>query len=151
MSEPSGGRREVGNGGRREVGGGGRREVGSGGAYEERVGYCRAVRSGPLVSVSGTAAVEPDGGVTPGGAGAQAERIFQIIEQALRELDASMEQVVRTRIYVVNVEDWPAVAAVFRGRFGESRPTATLVEVSGLIERSMLVEIEVDAWSPELT
>ena len=143
MSEPSGGRQEVENGGRREVG--------SGGAYEEQVGYCRAVRSGPLVCVSGTAAVEPDGGVTPGGAGAQAERIFQIIERALRELDASMEQVVRVRIYVVDVGDWPAVAAVFRGRFGGSRPTATLVEVSGLIEHSMLVEIEVDAWSPELT
>ena len=128
---------------------GGRREVRSGSPYEARVGYCRAVRSGPLVCVSGTAAVEPDGGVTPGGAGAQAERIFQIIEQALRELDASMDQVVRTRIYIVNIEDWPAIAAVYRGRFGESRPTATLVQVSALIERSMLVEIEVDAWSPE--
>ena len=128
---------------------GGRREVGSGGPYEARVGYCRAVRSGPLVCVSGTAATEPDGAVTPGGAGAQAERIFQIIEQALRELDASMDQVVRTRIYVVNIEDWPAIAAVYRGRFGESRPTATLVQVSALIEPAMLVEIEVDAWSPE--
>ena len=127
---------------------GGRREVGSGGPYEERVGYCRAVRSGPLVCVSGTAATEPDGAVTPGGAAAQTERIFQIIEQALGELDASMEEVVRTRIYVVDAADWPAIAAVYRGRFGGSRPAATLVEVSGLIERSMLVEIEVDAWSP---
>ena len=127
---------------------GGRQEVGSGGPYEERVGYCRAVRSGPLVCVSGTAATEPDGAVTPGGAAAQTERIFQIIEQALGELDASMDQVVRTRIYVVDAADWPAIAAVYRGRFGGSRPAATLVEVSGLIERSMLVEIEVDAWSP---
>ena len=127
---------------------GGRREVGSGGPYEERVGYCRAVRSGPLVCVSGTAATEPDGAVTPGGAAAQAERAFEIIEAALGELGASMEEVVRARIYVVDVGDWPAVAAVFRGRFGGSRPAATLVQVSGLIERSMLVEIEVDAWSP---
>ena len=127
---------------------GGRREVGSGGPYEERVGYCRAVRSGPLVCVSGTVGMEPDGSVTRGGAGAQAERAFEIIEAALGELGASMEEVVRARIYVVDVGDWPAVTAVFRGRFGGSRPAATLVEVSGLIERSMLVEIEVDAWSP---
>lgn len=126
-----------------------RREVVSGAPWEERVGYCRAVRSGPLVSVSGTAAVEPDGSVTEGGAGAQAERIFRIIEEALGELDASMEQVVRTRIYVVEMDDWPAVAEAYRGRFGASRPAATLVQVSALVEPAMLVEIEVDAWSPE--
>ena len=127
----------------------GRREVRSASPYEQRVGYSRAVRSGPLVCVSGTAATEPDGAVTPGGAAAQTERIFQIIEQALGELDALMDQVVRTRIYVVDAADWPAIAAVYRGRFGQSRPTATLVQVSALIEPAMLVEIEVDAWSPE--
>ena len=129
--------------------GNGRREVGSGTPWEERVGYCRAVRSGPLVSVSGTVGVEPDGTLAADDAGRQAARALEIIEEALGELDASMDQVVRTRIYVVDMGDWPAVAEAYRGRFGESRPTATLVQVSALVEPAMLVEIEVDAWSPE--
>ena len=126
-----------------------RHEARSGAPWEERVGYCRAVCSGPLVSVAGTAAVEPDGSVTEGGAAAQTKRIFQIIEAALRELDASIDQIVRTRIYVVDIDDWPAIAAVHRARFEATRPATTLVQVSALVEPAMLVEIEVDAWSPK--
>ena len=130
------------------AGGSERREVRSGSPWEERVGYCRAVRSGPLVSVSGTVGLEADGTLAEGDAGRQAARALEIIETALGELGASMDQVVRTRIYVVDIEDWPAVAEAYRGRFGASRPTATLVQVSALVEQAMLVEIEVDAWSP---
>ena len=125
-----------------------RREVRSGSPWEERVGYCRAVRSGPLVSVSGTVGLEADGTLAEGDAGRQAARALEIIEAALGELKASMDQVVRTRIYVVDIDDWPAVAEAYRRRFGASRPTATLVQVSALVEPAMLVEIEVDAWSP---
>lgn len=130
------------------AGGSERREVRGGSPWEERVGYCRAVRSGPLVSVSGTVGLEADGTLAEGNAGRQAARALEIIETALGELGASMDQVVRTRIYVVDIEDWPAVAEAYRGRFGASRPTATLVQVSALVEPAMLVEIEVDAWSP---
>ena len=130
------------------AGGSERREVRSGSPWEERVGYCRAVRSGPLVSVSGTVGLEADGTLAEGDAGRQAARALEIIEAALGELGASMDQVVRTRIYVVDIENWPAVAEAYRGRFGASRPTATLVQVSALVEPAMLVEIEVDAWSP---
>lgn len=130
------------------AGGSERREVRSGSPWEERVGYCRAVRSGPLVSVSGTVGLEADGTLAEGNAGRQAARALEIIETALDELAASMDQVVRTRIYVVDIGDWPPVAEAYRGRFGASRPTATLVQVSALVEPAMLVEIEVDAWSP---
>ena len=130
------------------AGGSERQEVRSGSPWEERVGYCRAVRSGPLVSVSGTVGLEADGTLAESDAGRQAARALEIIEAALGELEASMDQVVRTRIYVVDIEDWPAVAEAYRGRFGASRPTATLVQVSALVEPAMLVEIEVDAWSP---
>lgn len=101
-----------------------------------------------MVSVSGTVGLEADGTLAEGDAGRQAARALEIIEAALGELGASMDQVVRTRIYVVDIENWPAVAEAYRGRFGASRPTATLVQVSALVEPAMLVEIEVDAWSP---
>ncbi len=125
-----------------------RRRVGSGSRYEGLFGYSRAVRSGPLVSVSGTAAIEPDGSVTRGGAGAQAERCLEITAEALEQLGASLEDVIRTRIYLVDIEDWPAVGAVHARRFGAIRPAATLVQVSRLIDPAMLVEIETDAWIP---
>ena len=125
-----------------------RREVRSRTGYEDWIGYCRAVRTGPLVTVAGTVATEPDGTVTDGDAGVQTVRIFEIISEALASLDASMDQVVRIRIFVVDMNDWAAVAEVVRGSFGDSRPTATLVEVTALMEPSMLVEIEMDAWSP---
>lgn len=126
-----------------------RRQASSGSAYEDRFGFSRAVRTGPLIAVSGTAPIEPDGSVTPGGAGAQMRRCLAIIAESLSTLGGSLEDVVRTRMYVTNMADWPAVAEAHRERFGHIRPAATIVQVSALVEAAMLGEVEADAWVEE--
>src|SRR4051812_35504334 len=101
-----------------------RRAVSSGNPLEQTVGYSRAVRAGDRGCVSGTCAVWPDGSVDPD-AGAQARRCFEIIEAALTELGASLADVVRTRLYVVDAADFPAVAAVHGEVLGSVRPATT--------------------------
>ena len=122
-----------------------RRHTQSASPFESQFGYCRAVRVGNQIIVSGTAAIEPDGSVTDGDAGVQAARCLAIIESALVELGASLRDVVRTRIYLTDVSQYPLVGEAHRAAFGDVRPAATLVEVSALIDPAMLVEIEVDA------
>ena len=118
----------------------------SGAPWEEEVGYCRALRAGDLVFVTGTAPVEDDGSVhAPGDAEAQARRCLEIVERALRDLDASREDVVRTRMFVTDASRWREYGRAHREFFGEHRPTTTLVEVRSLIDPAMLVEIEADA------
>ena len=123
----------------------GRRRTQSASPFEEQFAYARAVRVGDVVHVSGTAAIEPDGTVTAGGAGAQAERCLTIIAAALEELGGSLSDVVRTRIYLTDIDDYPAVGEAHRAAFAEVHPAATLVEVTALIQPEMLVEIEADA------
>ncbi len=122
-----------------------RRRTQSASPFEEQFGYARAVRAGNQILVSGTAAIEPDGTVTRGDARAQAERCLSIIETALRELGGSLRDVVRTRIYVTDVSQYALIGEAHRAAFGETRPAATLVEVSALIQPEMLVEIEAEA------
>jgi len=124
-----------------------RRRVSSGARWEQIVGYSRAVRVENHVFVTGTTAFgdagEPRG---EGDAYAQARRAFGNIERALDQLDASIADVVRTRMYVVDIRrDWEAIGRAHAEVFGEVLPATTMVEVSRLIEDWMLVEIEADA------
>ncbi len=126
-----------------------RLRISSGAALERRIGYSRAVRAGPFVQVAGTTAALPDGGVAgEGDAYAQAVHALRVIADALRAVGATPAHVVRTRMYVVNMDDWPAVLRAHGEVFSAIRPAATLVEVSRLIAPRLLVEIEADAIVP---
>jgi enamine deaminase RidA (YjgF/YER057c/UK114 family) len=122
-----------------------RQRVTSGTVWEETVGFSRAVRVGPFVYVSGTTATDDDGNIVgPGDPAAQTEAIIQKIERALVEAGAQLSDVVRTRIYVTNADDWEVVGRVHGRYFAEIRPANTLVEVSRLVGE-YLIEMEVDA------
>ncbi|MDE2731928.1 MAG: RidA family protein [Bacteroidota bacterium] len=124
-----------------------RQRVSSHSPWESVVGYSRAIRAGGHVFVAGTTAVDASGKlVCVGDAYGQTRRILQIIEQALHAAGATMEEVVRTRIYVVNIaRDAEAVGRAHGDVFRDIRPASSLVEVSQLMEPEMLVEIEVHA------
>lgn len=122
-----------------------RQRTSSGGPFEERFAYCRAVRVGNQIHVSGTAAVEPDGRVTPGGVGPQTAQCLTIIGDALSDLGGSLADVVRVRIFITDISQHEATGEHLRAAFGDHPPAATMVEVSGLIDPEMLVEIEADA------
>ena len=114
--------------------------------WEPIVGYSRAVRVGPHVLVSGTTAMDSSGNlVGVGDPAAQAEQILSNIDRALEALGARMSDVVRTRVYVTDIDDWQAVGRVHGKWFGEILPASALVEVSGLINPDMLVEMEAEA------
>ena len=118
-----------------------RHNVASGGAWEERFGYSRAVRVGPFVYVAGTTA--PEAGAD---AGAQAEQTLTKIEAALAKTGATLQNVVRTRMYVVNIaRDAEAIGRAHGAVFGAVRPASTMVEVRALIAPEMRVEIEAEA------
>jgi enamine deaminase RidA (YjgF/YER057c/UK114 family) len=116
--------------------------VSSGSDFESTVGYSRAVRVGPHVSVAGTTGPGP-----PDDIGAQTREALRRIEIALNEAGAVLSDVVRTRVYVTDISRWREVAAVHAEIFGEIRPGATMVEVAALIAPELLVEIEADAYS----
>ena len=123
-----------------------RRRISSGGPWEASVGYSRAVVVGDACWVSGTTDAGPDGrSLHPGDAGAQARAAWEIVATALAEGGFSLADVARTRMFVVSLDDAPAVLAVHGELFGEIRPAATIVQVAGLIEPSLLVEVEAEA------
>lgn len=120
--------------------------VSSGAPWETQIGYCRAIRSGSHIAVSGTASIGSEGQIVGvGDSYAQTQRCLCIIETCLRELGASMSDVVRTRIFVTCIEDWPSIGKAHAEAFGEHPPATSMVEVSRLIDSDLLVEIEADA------
>ena len=124
-----------------------RKNITSGAPWEARVGYCRAVRTGPHIAVSGTAPVGNDGEVVGvGDAYEQAKRCIEIIEIALKEAGAGLEHVVRTRMFVTDISQWEAVGRAHGEAFADIRPATSMVEVAALIDPDMLVEIEADAF-----
>ncbi len=123
-----------------------RKNIRSGAPWESIVGYCRAVRCGPHIAVSGSAPVGDDGEVVGvGDIYAQTRRCIDIIERALTEADAGLEHVVRTRMFVTDIDQWQDVAKAHREAFGEVEPATSMVQVSRLIDPRMLIEIEADA------
>ena len=119
----------------------------TGAPWESVVGYCRAVRTGPHIAVSGTAPIGDDGEViAPGDPYRQARRCIEIIERALGDAGAGLEHVVRTRMFVTDIGQWEAIGRAHGEAFGEIRPTTSMVEVAALIHPDMLVEIEADAF-----
>ncbi len=122
-----------------------RRRVASGSPYEPVIGFSRAVVAGNHVSVSGTAPIMPDGVEPPGDAYGQARRCLEIIVEALREAGASLEDVVRTRCYLVAAEDWEAVGRAHGEVFAGVRPASTMVVVTGFLDPRWRVEMEADA------
>ncbi len=125
-----------------------RRTVSSDSPFEPTIGFSRAVRVGDRVLVSGTGPVIPDG-ASPEDAGAQARRCFEIIEAAMREAGARLDDVVHTRMYVTSVEHADAVGAVHAELLGHVRPAATMVVVAGLLDPAWKVEIEAEAVVPD--
>ncbi|HSG97797.1 MAG TPA: RidA family protein [Woeseiaceae bacterium] len=124
-----------------------RQNVFTGAPWEKNVGYCRAVRTGPHISVSGTAAVGADGEVVGvGDAYAQSKRCIEIIAGALAEAGAGLEHVVRTRMFVTDISQWEAIGRAHGEAFRDIWPTTSMVEVRALIDPDMLVEIEADAF-----
>jgi len=127
-----------------------RERLSSGTKWESKVGYSRAIRVGSRVFVSGTTATDDEGDVVgTGDAYLQTKRALGNVERSLRETDASVEDVVRTRLFVTDIDDWEAIGDAHREVFGGVRPATSMVEVNRLIDSDLLVEIEALAIIPE--
>jgi len=123
----------------------GRKLVSGGSRFESVFGYSRAVRVGPFVSVAGSTAMTATGPVGGDDVLAQTREALRRIEAALEDAGASLQDVMRTRVFVTDIREWEKVGQVHSEYFGHIRPASTIVEVSALVDPSLLVEIEADA------
>lgn len=117
----------------------------SGAPWEKTVGYCRAVRAGNHIYVTGTAPMKDGQVFAPGDAYAQAKRCFEIIEKALADLGAKPANIVRTRMFVTDISRWQDFGRAHQEFCGEHPPATSMIEVKSLIDPGMLIEIEADA------
>ena len=123
-----------------------RRRISSGGPWEAVAGYSRAIVVGDSCWVAGTTDAGPDGRSRhPGDVAAQTRAVLEIIERALAEAGFGLGDVVRTRMFVTDIGGWDEIVAVHGAVFGAIRPASTMVEVSALVDPSLLIEIEADA------
>ena len=123
-----------------------RQRVSTGSPFEPKVGISRAIRSGSIIAVTGTAPLGSDGKtVAKGDAAAQARRCFEIVQSAIEALGGRLSDVLRTRILLTHIEDWERVAIVHGEFFGNIRPANTIMQVVRFIDPDWLVEIEADA------
>ena len=122
-----------------------RQQTGSGSPWEDIVGYSRAVKVGNIIEVAGTTAMDGDMLVGKGDVYAQTKFIFKKIEKALQQLGGSLNDVVRTRMFVINIDEWELAGKAHGEFFASIKPVATMVEVKRLINEELLIEIEVTA------
>ena len=122
-----------------------RQQIGSGSPWEDIVGYSRAVKVGNIIEVAGTTAIDGDIVIGKDDVYKQTVFIFSIIEKALQQLGGSLKDVVRTRMFVTNIAEWQLVGKAHGEVFASIKPVTSMVEVSNLIEKDLLIEIEVTA------
>lgn len=119
----------------------------SGAPWEKKIGYCRALKAGDHVYVTGTAPVDGNGETfAPGDGYAQARRCLEIIQEALAQLEVPMARIVRTRMFVTDISKWEDFGRAHGEFFADHPPASTIVEVKQLIDPQMLIEIEADAY-----
>lgn len=123
-----------------------RKLISSGSPYEDSIGFSRAVRVGPYISIGGTAPIDSNGNtVGVGDISMQTKQCLEIIRTALEKAGSSLNDVVRTRILLTNIDDWKSAAQVRSSYFKDIKPVDTIMQVSRFIDQDWLIEIEVDA------
>ena len=126
----------------------GRRQVSSGASWEPVVGYSRAVAAGDYVFVSGCTSIVGAEFVHPGDAFAQTAQAIANVRAALEALGASLADVVRTRVYVTDISRWEEYGRAHGAAFGATMPATSMIQIAGLVDARMLVEVEAIAWKP---